>query len=82
MSPGQAAISLLELETLAHLAKKVGADRPVDKVIVHEFSQQQPYWLQFRSGKGAGGRGPAEGTDEGCQIAKREGNRRFWKRDE
>jgi oligopeptide transport system substrate-binding protein len=52
-----------------------------DKVIVHEFTQTQPYWLQFRAGKFAWGRVPAEATSEVFEVAKKEGNRKFWKRD-
>ncbi|OIO11871.1 MAG: hypothetical protein AUJ52_01505 [Elusimicrobia bacterium CG1_02_63_36] len=52
-----------------------------DKVIVHEFSQSQPYWLQFRAGKSAWGRVPGEFTEEVFQIESREGNKKTWKKD-
>jgi ABC-type transport system substrate-binding protein len=53
-----------------------------DKVIVHEFSQSQPYWLQFRAGKSAWGRVPGEFTEEVFEIKSRDGNKKIWEKDE
>ncbi|MBI5595020.1 MAG: hypothetical protein HY928_02905 [Elusimicrobia bacterium] len=52
-----------------------------DKVIVHEFSQTQPYWLQFRAGKFAWGRVPGEFTEEVFKVASKDGNKKVWERD-
>ena len=52
-----------------------------DKVVVHEFSQTQPYWLQFRAGKFAWGRVPGEFTEEVFKVASKEGNKKVWERD-
>ncbi|MBI3299136.1 MAG: hypothetical protein HYZ75_13290 [Elusimicrobia bacterium] len=52
-----------------------------DKVVVHEFSQMQPYWLQFRSGKFAFGRVPGEFTEEVFKLKSKEGNKKIWERD-
>ncbi|MFH2201872.1 MAG: ABC transporter substrate-binding protein [Elusimicrobiota bacterium] len=51
-----------------------------DRLIVHEFSQSQPYWLQFRAGKFAFSRVPGEASEEVFRIEKRVGNRRVWQR--
>ncbi len=52
-----------------------------DKVVVHEFSQTQPYWLQFRAGTFAFGRVPGEFTEEVFKIKSRDGNKKVWERD-
>ena len=52
-----------------------------DKVVVHEYSQSQPYWLQFRAGKFAFGRVPGEFTDEVFKLKTKEGNKKIWERD-
>ncbi len=49
-----------------------------DKVIVHEFSQDQPYWLQFRADKIAWAQVPAEFTEVVFKIKSRDGNKRVW----
>lgn len=52
-----------------------------DKVVVHEFSQMQPYWLQFRAGKFAFGRVPGEFTEEVFKLKSKDGNKKIWERD-
>lgn len=52
-----------------------------DKVVVHEFTQSQPYWLQFRAGKFAFGRVPGEFTEEVFKLKSKEGNKKVWERD-
>ncbi|MDE2293097.1 MAG: hypothetical protein KGL53_13535 [Elusimicrobia bacterium] len=52
-----------------------------DKVIVHEFTQTQPYWLLFRAGQFAWGRVPGEFTDQVFRLKSREGNKKVWDRD-
>ena len=51
-------------------------------MIVHEFTQSQPYWLQFRSGTFAWGRVPGEFTEEVFKLRAKEGNKKIWERDE
>ena len=53
-----------------------------DRVVVHEFSQTQPYWLEFLTDKFAWGRVPGEFTDKVFNLKAKKGNTRIWERDE
>lgn len=64
------------------LLKDSGKRLPfADKVIVHEFTQRQPYWLQFRAGKFAWGRVPNEFVNDVFKIRGQEENTKIWEKD-
>jgi ABC-type transport system substrate-binding protein len=52
-----------------------------DRVIVKEFTQSMPYWLEFRAGKLAWGRVPGEFTEEVFKIKSKTENSRVWELD-